>query len=575
MSVAIAMVTGTALLLTGCGSSSATPSTSTPSSSTPTAGGVINFAESPATQLNWFLPIVPSSNDTVNNDQLVVQLYKPMLWLNNNYSINWNSSIAKNITYNKAGTVYHIFLHKKWLWSNGQPVTSKDVLFSWNVIKAASSPNAPKPWPFVGAGTGEIPNGIQSVVANGNYEVTITLKKPANQQWFIYNGIIQLTPMPAAVWDIHKNMTKELTYLGENGANLMFDKVTDGPFVPVSATPSQSWVIAPNKNYPGHKSLVKKIVFDYEASSTAEFAALKTNQVNLGYLDPSQLGSAPALTSQGDKITSAYPFGIFWTEMNMYKGSPYASIFDHLYVRQALQMGLDNATIAKDIFKGYATPVDGPIPTVPATKYLDPSLATNPYPYNIQAAMQLLEKHGWKEVNGVMTKGSQQMKFPMIYVSGATSSTDAAELMQSDWAKMGVDVTLAGEPFANFISMTSDSTNHTWALANGSGWDYNGPGFYPTGGQLFATGAPSGTGFSNQEEDALIKATHQPYPTEQQTMSVFFKYEDYTAKILPFLWNENYAAIGVNAPNVHNTVKYADAATSLPQMQYWWVSSGN
>ncbi len=572
MSLAIAMMTGTALLLTGCGGNTTTAANA-PSSSTPTPGGVINLAVPAQTQLNWFLPLTPGANDSVYNTQLIDQLYKPLLWLNNDYSINWNSSVAKNITYNKTGTVYHVFLHKKWVWSNGQPVTSKDVLFTWNVIKAASAKNAPKPWPFVGVGTGDIPNGIQSVVANGNHEVTITLKKPANQQWFIYNGIIQLTPMPAAAWDIHKNMTNELTYLGENGANLMFDKVVDGPFVPVSATPSQAWVIAPNKSYPGHKSIVKKIVFNYEASSTAEFAALKTGTINLGYLDPSQLGSAPALTTQGNKITSAYPFGIFWTEMNMYKSSPYASILNQLYVRQALQMGIDNPTIAKDIFKGYASPIDGPIPTVPATKFLDTSLATNPYPYNIQKAMQLLKSHGWKEVNGVMTKGSLQMKFPMIYVSGTTSSTDTAELMKSDWAKMGVDVTLVPEPFSNFLTMTSDSTNHSWALANGSGWDYNGPGFYPTGGELFGTGAPSGTGFSNSKEDALIAATHLPYATQQQTMSHFFAYEKYTAKILPFLWNENYATISVHAPNVHNTVKYADAATSLPPMQYWWVSS--
>ncbi|NMP25002.1 ABC transporter substrate-binding protein [Sulfobacillus harzensis] len=71
-------------------------------------------------------------------------------------------------------------------WSNGQPVTAKDLLFTWNVVKAASSKAASTPWPYTGVGTGDIPNGVQSVVENNPHEVTFTLTKPANQEWFVY-----------------------------------------------------------------------------------------------------------------------------------------------------------------------------------------------------------------------------------------------------------------------------------------------------------------------------------------------------------------------------------------------------
>ncbi|QSO48932.1 peptide ABC transporter substrate-binding protein [Alicyclobacillus mengziensis] len=588
--VTIAMAASITMLVAGCGSTptnnstnnstSTTPSNSTTatnstgssSSSTPTPGGTINLALPPQTNLNWFLPLMNAASDSVYNSQIVDQLYKPLIWINNDYTINWQSSIASKITYNKAGTVYHVFLNPKWKWSDGQPVTSKDVLFTWNVIKAASAKNAPSPWPFVGAGTGDIPNGVKSVVANSPTEVTITLDKPANQQWFIYNGIIQLTPMPAHAWDKKSNIDSEIKYLGSNATNLMFDSVVDGPFKPVSATSSQSWVIAPNPNYAGHKSVVNKIVFTYEGSTASELAALKSGSLNVGYLDQSQLGEKSSLTSQGDKITPGYPFGIFWTEMNMWPSSPTKSIFDQLYVRQALQMGLDNQGAAQDIYKGYAVPLFGPIPSTPKTTFLDPNLK-NPYPFNINKGKQLLESHGWKEVNGVMTKGSQKMKFTMMYVSGSTSSTDAAELMKQDWAQEGVDVTLKPVPFSTFISVTSNPKDTSWDLATGSGWVYNGPGFYPTGGQLFASTAPSGTGFSNAKEDALIQATHVPYATQQQTMQHFFQYEDYTAKELPFLWGLNVAGLSVTAPTVHNVNKYADPATDFPQMQYWWVSS--
>jgi peptide/nickel transport system substrate-binding protein len=565
IAVAIALTAGASMVMA--------PASFAATSGSSGGHGVIEYAVASQTQLDWFFPLNTASSDTVPNQQLIDQLYKPMLWVNNNYTINWKSSIARKVTYNKAGTVYHVFLNPKWHWSNGMPVTSKDVMFTWNVIKAASATNAPAPWPFVGEGTGDIPQGIKSIVPNGNYELTITLDKPANQQWFEYNGIIQLTPMPAVPWDRYpSNMTKEIKYLAANGSNPMFDTVVDGPFKIVSGVPGQGWTLVPNPKYDGHKSTLRKLVFVYEASNTSELAALKSGQINVGYLDQSQLGSEPALTRMGDVVKPVYGFGIFWTEMNMWPGSPTKSIFDHLYVRQALQMGEDINGIDTDIYKGYATSIYGPIAPIPATKFLDPKLAKPIYPFNIAAGTKLLEKHGWKMVHGVLTKGKQQMKFQLMYVSGLTSTTEEVEVMQEDWKKEGIDVSLKGVPFSTFVTITSNKKDHQWGLAVGSGWDYNGPGFYPTGGQLFATNAPSGTGFSNSMEDKLIAATHVPYANEAITMKHFMAYEDYTARILPFLWLNNPATLTVVAPDVHNVFQYLDGATAYPQMQYWTVS---
>lgn len=535
-------------------------------------GGAIEFAEAPQTNLTWFIPMFNAANDSVANSQLIDQLYKPMLWINNDYSINWKSSIADKVTYNSQGTVYHVFLNKKWKWSNGQPVTTKDVMFTWNMIKAASASNAPAPWPFVGAGTGDIPNGIKNVVANNPYELTITLDKPANQQWFEYNGIIQLTPMPAAVWDKYSNPMQEVKYLGANATKPTFDTVVDGPFKMQSGIENQAWTIVPNPTYPGHKSTVSKIVFNYESSNTQELAALRTGQLNVGYLDQSEIGSEGVLTSVGDTVKPEYGFGIFWTEMNMWPGSPTKSIFDQLYVRQALQMSVDSVGISQDIYKGYAVPLTGPIPPTPRTKYLDPKLANPLYPYNLAKAKQLLTSHGWKMKNGVMQKGNQKMSFTMLVASGTTAGTDTAELMKQDWAQIGVNVTIKLIPFSTEIAVTSNKSDHSWALATGSGWFYNGPGFYPTGGQLFASTAPSGTGFADPKEDALIAATHTPYANSAITMQHFMAYEDYTAKVLPFLWGQNIATLQVVGPNAHNVYQYLDSATAFPQMQYWTVS---
>ncbi len=569
----VALTVGITTLAAGCGTTTTT-SAGAGHPLTPHKGGTLTVALPSDTNINWYIPMTNAANDQVYNGWLQDQIYKPLIHLNDAYQIVWKQSVASKITYNKQGTVYHVFIGKNWKWSNGMPVTAQDLLFTYNAIKAASASKVAQPWPFVGAGTGDIPFGVQSAVATNNHEVTFTLKKPVNQQWFIYNGLIQLTPMPAKALDKYgSNWTKEVKYLGSIATNPATAKMaSDGPFILKSATPNQNWVLAPNKNYGGHKASVSKLVFAYESSNTAEFAALKSGNVNLGYIDPSQLGASKALTSQGDKIFPGYSLGVFWTEMNMWPKSPAKTIFDHLYVRQALMESINQQAIIKHIDHGYAVPQYGPLPGTPKTKYYSAS-AEPIIPYNLSAAKKLLTSHGWHEVNGVMTKGGQKMQWTMLYVTGLQSELQQVQFMKQEWAKIGVQVTLKGEGFNQFISMTSNKSNTSWQLANGSGWIYNGPGWMPTGGQLFSSTAPSGTGYANSHENALIAATHVPYATQADFMKAFFSYEAYTAKQLPFLWQPNPATINVAANTVIGAQKYSNPTTGNPS--YNWMQIAN
>lgn len=528
-------------------------------------GGTLTVALPPQTNLTWYIPQMNAANDSVYNGWIEDQLFQPMIYLNDSYQIVTQNSIAQHITSNKQGTIYHVFLNKKWHWSNGSPVTSHDVLFTYNFIKAASAPNAPSPWPFVGAGTGDLPQGIKSVAANGPYEVTFTLKHPANKQWFEYNGLLQLTPLPAQQFDKYgTNWTKEAAYMGSIATNPKTGMgLVDGPFRLTKATPNQEWIMRPNERYDGHKASVARLVFAYEASNAAEFAALRTGTVNLGYLDPSQLGAKGALTSQGDKIFPGYSLGVFWTEMNMWPASAQRSVFGQLYVRKALMMSIDQKAYIHSILHGYGSPQYGPIPQTPRTKFYDPK-AEPVIPYNLAKAKKLLTSHGWREVNGVMTKGKQKMNWTMIYVTGSQAGLEQVQLMKADWAKIGVRVNLKGETFGSFLGITANKKNGSWQLAEGSGWIYNGPGWMPTGGQLFSSTAPSGTGYSNRHEDYLINQTHRPYATEAQFMRAFNAYEAYTASQLPMLWNANPATINVAGPTLIGGRRFSNPVTGNP-----------
>jgi peptide/nickel transport system substrate-binding protein len=142
---------------------------------------------------------------------------------------------------------------------------------------------------------------------------------------------------------------------------------------------------------------------------------------------------------------------------------------------------------------------------IPKTVFYDAALNHNPYPYNPKAGEKLLEKHGYKLVHGVLTRNNKPLVLTLAYPSGVESELQEVQLMKSDWAAEGIDVNLHPMEADQLESITyTPSDSSKWEMSTGLAWFYDGPGYWPTGGQLFATKAPSGFGYSNQKEDQLL-----------------------------------------------------------------------
>ncbi|WP_053959080.1 peptide ABC transporter substrate-binding protein [Sulfobacillus thermosulfidooxidans] len=578
ITLASALAVTASLALAGCGSTPTTTSQPSSASLKPQSGGTIVMALPADSNVTWYFPLMDGPSDSVYNAWVQSLMYKSLFTIGPTGSIDYSRSIAESIKPNAAGTQYVVTMNPKYHWSNGHPVTAQDVVFTWDLIKAASASNAPAPWPYVGAGTGDIPSGVKSVVANGPYQFTVTLNQPANQEWFIYNGLGQFTPLPKSVFDKYPtNMTQELNYLAKVATEPTSSvyQVVDGPFKLSQAVSSQKWVFVPNPSYDGHKAYVSKLIFQYETSGDAEFAALKTGQIQVGYLPNSLWGSRAALYNNYNlSVQNSLAYGDVLVNMN--HGNSQASlnapngvgdIFKNLYVRQAMQMGINQQAINDAAFHGNAVDEVGIIPPKPKTIFFDPSLKTI-YPYNPAQGKKLLEEHGWHEVNGVMTKNGQQMKFQMVYSSGSQSFVQEATLLQQGWAKEGIDVSLKAEPFSTIIGLT----NNQWDIMDYGGIAWGGS--YPTGGGLF--GKPGqgldNQGYYNPEMVKLIALTHKPYPTQQQSLQALYNFQAFVAKDLPVLfvpWPPSYTEV---AKNVHNVVKYANPFTGGISPNYWWVS---
>jgi peptide/nickel transport system substrate-binding protein len=217
---------------------------------------------------------------------------------------------------------------------------------------------------------------------------------------------------------------------------------------------------------------------------------------------------------------------------NEHSQSPVGTLFQPTYIRQALQLGIDGAGIVNGVYHGDGAVSGGPIPSSPHNLFYDYHLKL-PLTFDVARGKKLLEDHGWAERNGVMTKNGQAFAFTLLYPTGDPSQLDELEIIQSDWAREGIKVTLKGLGASSF-GATIYGPPSGWDMAL-SQWTYL-PDYDPDGGPLYLPGGPDNVmGYSNSKMTALINATDGP-ATAAGTRSAFAAYQAYASKQVPELY---------------------------------------
>jgi peptide/nickel transport system substrate-binding protein len=188
----------------------------------------------------------------------------------------------------------------------------------------------------------------------------------------------------------------------------------------------------------------------------------------------------------------------------------------------------------------------------PANPFADSNSKSNPYPYSVSAAKDLLTSHGWKMVNGVMTCVSPgnsatecgqgvsknlALNLNLQYASGNTSVTQEMDAYQSAAKQAGININLSSATFDTVIGNAApckpSQAACKWEMENwAGGWEYS-PDNYPTGGEIFGTGAGSNFGsYDSSEANALIAATH----TSSNPQAALDDYQNYMVKNLPVIY---------------------------------------
>ena len=581
--VALAVVV---VALTACGGGSSTSSTA-------------YWAEAPQATPNYIFPFAQFADFSVANlTQFQELMYRPLYWFGKGAApvLDLSRSLANAPVYSKGNTVVTVTM-KPYKWSNGETITAQDSVFWLNMMVVEKTI-------WAGYVPGTLPDDVASITANGG-TLTITLKAPANPNWFTYNELSQITPMPMA-WDISANGQKSgseacgtasftsvttttdskgnlvpvsaeakscaavYTYLDSEAKKITsyvgspIWSVVDGPWTLQTMDTTGNVTFVPNTKYSGpQKPTLAKFVEVPYTSDDAEFNALAAHKLDVGYLptqDITSSASAPAgdpcsLTPGANNprlssytIAPVFPWSINYFPINFNStanNGQAGKIFSQLYFRQAFQLLVNQPLYIKQIDKGYGAPTYGPVPVCPTNTFATSGEKANPYAYDKARAIALLTSNGWDvKPNGTTTcsdaakcgvPAGTPLDISLQYASGTQAITQLMNTQKSSWAQAGINVSLTTATFDTVIGVAvpCSGSSCTWQMENwGGGWIFA-PDYYPSGEDLFQTGASSNGGtYSDPQADTLIKQT-------TQGTADLANYQNYLAQQLPVVWQPN------------------------------------
>lgn len=577
-----------AVVLVGCGGSSPTSTgngvSSSPGVFTPTGtkikGGTVTWAESPASTPNFIFPMTSGQTASVPNaNQLAALLFRPLYWIGNDnkVSLDESYSLAEKPVFSDGDTVVTIKM-KPWKWSDGETVTSRDLLFQYNLIKYNKTD-----WSQYSPG--EFPDNVKSATTPNSSTLVFHLTHAVSPNWFLYNQLELLTPMPLA-WDrtslsqpaptkdnghlpdttkagaqaVYKFLSTQGAKLSTFATNPLW-KVVDGPWHLSAFTNTGEATFVPNTKYSGSpKPTISKFIEVPYTSDTAEYDVLRTgpSHLTIGYIPAQDYPQEPRVRSSGYKTLDAYGF-VFSLAQENFNNPTIGKVFDQLYFRQAFQHLVDQQGWIKHFMGGVGTTTYSPVPVTPPNTFADSYTKKNPYPFSIKDTVDILKAHGWDvKPNGVTTcaragtaandcgagiPAGFKLEFNFDYASGSTVFTEMVNALASNASQAGIKLEVTEHPFdtvaESAVPCQSTQASCKWSVEMWGLWSLDA---YPTGEGLYKTGAPLNFGsYSDPKMDTLIdNSLSAPAATAQSALDA---YQNYAAQQLPAIWMPNIGSV--------------------------------
>jgi len=343
-------------------------------------------------------------------------------------------------------------------WSDGQPLTTKDLSFTLNAIcdpttGAASQigfqniatiedkSDTVEVWHFGPDPTGKR-CGLAAPLASGIYAPFVAGMnfQPVPQH--------VLSTVKDADWATADYFTKLPT-------------ATSGPYMVQNFTPGPAAqvVMVPNPNYAAgrsgapfynHAPYLDKLIYKIYGDKPSQIAGLKSGDTDLGLdLIAKDL---PALTGiSGYTTQTATGLQDEFLTLNVGMNNGKATIFNgDKALRQALELAIDKNAMNTSLVGGIGKPMNGPFVSALAP-YTDTSIPA--WNRDVAKANSMLDADGWtKAADGTRSKGGVKLAFVISTTSGNSQRAAEEEQLIKILNDIGATVTTKNWPAGQFFN---------------------------------------------------------------------------------------------------------------------------
>jgi peptide/nickel transport system substrate-binding protein len=369
-------------------------------------------------------------------------------------------------------------------WSDGKPLTTDDILFSFNEVYFNP----------------EIDTSTRDVLKIGKSRRLPTLRKIDDRR------IEFTTPEPFApflrtlggvsILPAHK-LRESIKTKGNDG-KLKFmsmwgintppkEIVGSGLFVIKSYTPGERIVFARNPHYwrkdasGRQQPYIEEVVWQIVESTDTSIIQFRSGQLDSIGVSPDSFGLLKREEKRsGFKIYQGGPSsGTNFISFNLSKvrrdGKPVVNPikskwFDNVKFRQAVAYALDRERMLKNIYRGIGELQNSPI-SVPSPYYLPTSKGLKAYNYDVEKAKKLFLEAGFKYANNnqLTDADNNPVRFTLITNSGNKIREAMGVQVKQDLAAIGIQVDFNPIAFPLLVSKLDETLDWDCCLLGFTG----------------------------------------------------------------------------------------------------------
>lgn len=402
--------------------------------------------------------------------------------------------LAEKWESDSEGKVWTYTIRAGMKWSDDQPLTAKDVAWTYNQMMEKSE---------LAVANGGLVENFDTVEATDDTTLVITLKKP--------QAPVPGQEIPVVPEHVWSKVDKPGEFKNDK------DTVGSGPFQLESYEANKSVTLKANPNFWRGAPKIDEIQYRYYTNSDAQVQAIRSGEVDfVTGLTPEQFKAVEG----ADNVETNVGKGRRYQGISINSGladakdKPFGTgneALKDVKVRQAIRAGIDTETLRKQVMQDYAQPATSFIPAV-FPKWALP--ADNPAisGFDVEKAKSLLDEAGWKEgSDGIREKDGKKLELRFLTDSNETIEANTAKFLEP-WMK---DIGIALKNESSDVDTVTERTTKGDYDMYFSGWSINSDPDYQLGlntcgirPDADGNGGTTQDGYCNPEFDKLYNQQH-------------------------------------------------------------------